>query len=232
MCGPHRWSALDEQRVTCRFESCPSLLNYAIGIDPDVTRPSVACVGEDLSVVAVDCIKVSIPKGVVKLDRLAYTFSAILDYLDSDQGPARWGVSPDFLVVEGQSIWGSNDATPQSILSLGIVGGMCMGAFSSSFPMAQRYYPAPDSWKGGVVKHVHQARTCTKLGWKYVKKGKSDKTKYCQAVNPVIRYPQSTFNPGDWKHGMDAAGLAMYAFDQQAKDSRRALRTAKAAALS
>lgn len=204
-------------------------MRYSLGIDPDVTRPCIACVGEDLSIVAVDCIKAKIPKGVQKLDRLLWTIEAILNYLDSPEGPARWTsaeIAPSFLTVEGQGYWRSNSATPESILSLGFAAGLVLGAVSGSFPLAKRAIAVPHEWKGDAHKHITQARLCKRLGWEYTKKGNTNKTKYCVPAQPVVLHPQKSFNPGDWKHGLDAVGIAIHAFDEDAASLRRVVRAA------
>jgi hypothetical protein len=198
-------------------------MEYSIGIDPDVTRPSVALVRSDGAVIACDCIKVKIPAGTRGGNRLLFTMLAIRGHLGTRDWHLRYGksISISHLVVEGQGIW-NNEATPDSILKLGIVAGMCMGIYSQWFNPSFLYLPGPVEWKKGVPKHIHQARLCTELGWAFEKHG-TGKGRYCQPLAPVVAH-HIDFNPGDWKHVLDAIGLARYAFDHESALARRRAR--------
>jgi hypothetical protein len=204
-----------------------------LGVDPDVARPAVALVTRrqgHASVLAVDCIKSRAPKGVVGMARLPLTLASIREYLDHGKGRSfPTSIEVTHIVVEGQGIWRNNASPPQHILNLGIAAGMAMGSFSAQWPRAECRLPKPDEWKGGTTKHIHQARLCQKLGWDYEKKGSSDATKYCQPTTPKTEYSQDVgFNPGDWKHALDAVGLALFAFEQVEAAARRERRQAAA----
>lgn len=110
-------------------------------------------------------------------------------------------------VVECQSItkhWTRKGVKPQDILRLGQVAGNAAGVVSSTYASAHHIMPLPIKWKGSVPKDIHQRRTLNAIGWGYRNVGK-------QILPPEERMAQFQVKPADWKHLIDAIGMALWA---------------------
>jgi len=195
-----------------------------IGIDPEVKTPGVAFVKSSSGpssppeVLRVDSIKVDIGSAKGQ-DRLLRTLDAALDYLsDNEASLAR--LEPDILVCEGQEIHRGSSAPPGDILTLGVSGGLLAGVFAQALLPDKVLLPKPSQWKGRVPKAVHQASICRRLDWAY-----SKRSGYCVPDPPrgsAVR--ESPINPGDWKHVLDAVGLALHGLSQVSTEERRRAR--------
>jgi hypothetical protein len=123
------------------------------------------------------------------------------------------------VAVEAQEIYQfgtGRTANPKSIMYLATVAGMALAAHSRAFHL---FFPTPQAWKGSVPKIIHQARILSKCGWKYEKVGTLDNG-YCYPVDVPIGL--GDFKKTDWKHLVDAIGLALYAKEQYELAVRKA----------
>lgn len=206
-------------------------MTVCFAMDPDMSRPSWALarlVNGEPKVLAVDCIKITCPEGVRGKEKLPHTLRGLGEYFAHRK--IAFEKLCDYIVIEGQkNVHGT--ARKDDILNLAVSAGMC-AVFADSLmghPYSQVLIPNPHTWKGDAHKHVHQARLCKKLGWKYTKRGSSDKTKYCVPSEHDIEHVGEDVNPGDWKHILDAVGLALYGLDHHLMLDRRTRRAERAA---
>jgi hypothetical protein len=187
------------------------------GIDPDLTTPAVAVIDTDNHVYAVDCIRVKRTRGE---DPWIALNAALSDYFKDIA--ARWlpslPLTPRVLAVEGQEMYMHGAARKQDIAKLAFSAGMVAGRFCREFPSANLLVPLPKAWKGGQPKEINQARTCRHFGW-----GVDPAKGYVVPVEERVLFPQRGFRRSDWKHGLDALGIALWASKQStgASSSRR-----------
>ena len=115
------------------------------------------------------------------------------------------------VVVEGQSVryTSKKGANPQDIVHLAMVAGACIQRAEQDGAQ-EILCPLPSEWKGTVPKHIHQARILSELGWPYETIGRSTKAYARPASGFEGVFGAETLNKGDWKHVVDAIGLAMW----------------------
>ncbi len=114
----------------------------------------------------------------------------------------------------------TNNARPQDLIKLATMGGAMIGVCSALDVPAR--YIMPAAWKGTIRKAVHQARICTKMGWKYEVSGKDkdivvpiDAADYdCTLITSKEVKENHVINKGEWKHVLDSIGLALFAAEQ------------------
>lgn len=114
--------------------------------------------------------------------------------------------------VEGQEIYRgmSKTRSPEDILKLGPISGAAISCLHLLWPATEIYMPQPKQWKGQVPKRAHQARILQACGMEYATAGGANG--YCfptKGHENVVG--AADINQGDWKHVVDAIGLAMYA---------------------
>lgn len=114
----------------------------------------------------------------------------------------NWGVGifeKATLAVEMQHFAPGQKARPQDIARLTLISGAALGAI-----LADRYLaPLPVQWKGSVPKKIHHARIARHLGWE-LRDG--------VPADPAVR--ALCERETDWKHALDAIGLALWAQGQ------------------
>lgn len=184
-----------------------------LGIDPDLQRPALAVVrGRDIVLVA--CPKTSGTKQQAAVLELA---SEAMHWMDTACEELAFAghhfPSMATVTVEAQKVyWGSGSTkNPQDIVVLAAAAGVMLNAAVARWPHADADFPLPETWKKGVPKHIHQARVLSRLGVSYQKAGgKSDP--YCVPLWPEGKRPIGAegLNKSDWKHVVDAIGLAVY----------------------
>lgn len=113
------------------------------------------------------------------------------------------------VVVESQEIayTAKQGKNPASMIPVAQVAGAAAARLSMWFRPRVLMLVKPQAWKGSVPKKIHQARTLSKLGWRY-----ETLSDYCRP------YPNETvdvlgadqLNPGDWKHVVDAIALGQW----------------------
>ena len=122
--------------------------------------------------------------------------------------------TPDVAVIEGQQVY-RGKTNPVSIMYLAQAAGLILGGFApNSFTRLRM--PTPNEWKGSVPKQIHQARVAKKLGWSGKVRGGKDPY-FVPDVPRPLQERWGKINPGDWKHLMDAAGLAIWGAEQLMK---------------
>ena len=118
------------------------------------------------------------------------------------EGPHHRLAGESTLIVESQELHLGHRSAPKDIIRLAQVAGAILGAFGIS-PKTSMLV-SPSTWKGQVPKEIHQARVCKKLGWDF------------EAMSDHVRPAQKHWDgftvhkPSDWKHLMDAVGLALW----------------------
>lgn len=171
-----------------------------IGCDPDTKRPSFAAVSEKGEVVWLWCPKITSPSDI------AANF-----YFE------RGMENVTYAAVEGQYVarGGANKAA--GLIKLAQVAGACLATLQDIIPLYENperiKIISPVKWKGSIPKPIHQARILTKLGWGF----KSSST-YSSPVNPPKQY--SKIKKGEWKHLVDAIGIALWAKELYEKEQR------------
>lgn len=182
---------------------------FFLGIDPDVSCLTAAIVDKSGMLVSIQAFK-SRSSGMQSLKEIIPLVGKYLIF-DVQQ-------TIKLIAIEGQEISytvkiGRN---PRSMLSLTHCSGAMHGICSMGFPEADIRIPKPAEWKGQVPKEIHQARVLRCLGIEYAKKG--GKSPYCVPSLPASF--EHNLNPGEWKHGMDSWGLAVWAMEQYKKDHK------------
>jgi hypothetical protein len=183
-----------------------------IGIDPDLQRPALAAVqGSD--VVFVACFKTSKSKQQAAVEEIAKEAMHWMDGVCDSLGFAGYHY-PDLsgIAVEAQEIYRGKTKNPQDIAVLAASAGVLLGAARARWPHADAVFALPKDWKKGVPKRIHQARVLKRLGVPCELVGEKG-TGYCVPLWPEGKLPigEADLNRSDWKHVVDAIGLAVYA---------------------
>lgn len=182
-----------------------------IGIDPDLHNTGIAVV-EDGKVILARVISIAENlKGADAVIEMAQVVQRECHYLELEFEVL------DAVVVEGQEIYRGVTGNPMDMLRIAQVAGAAVSAWEASVT----FLPQPKEWKGSVPKHIHQKRTAAKAGW--------TRTKMMGGKSPYV-VPQGIGNvagardlrDSDWKHVMDAVGLAYWGAERLAKIRRRA----------
>lgn len=191
-----------------------------VGIDPDLHDLPIAVIdikeGEARPTIGLEMVKVPrLLRGADALLVMAQRMSEVAYSLNFER-------VPDLLVVEGQRIYpktrgkkGGKAPNPNAILRLGQVAGLCL-----CLNARERKIPEPREWKGQVPKLIHQGRVLTKLGWLslFEKAGGRDPYYTLKGKEPPPGFVGELPNKGDWKHAIDAIGLALWGLDQHRKE--------------
>jgi len=199
---------------------------YFIGADPDMHTTALAVVDAAGSVLAVFVIK-----SPDQTDRAACMamVSEIRDFFVSDQLPRGCFA----FAVESQEIayTAKGGKNPRSLLLLANISGALLA--SAHFLWGSNdgstgdktgdgtllMLPAPQAWKGSIPKQAHQLHVLRELGWEPEKVGPL-KTGYCRPkVIPATVLNADVINPSDWKHVIDAIGLARWAWASHNKQT-------------
>jgi len=114
-----------------------------------------------------------------------------------------------FLAVEGQEFYLNKNAPSSDIGLLASVTGAVLSASCDE----DVFCPKPVEWKGNVPKAIHHGRIAKELGFEISLAG--GQNGYGVPTDEKIR--KMLPNKSDWKHGMDALGLALWARKQAGK---------------
>lgn len=173
-----------------------------IGIDPD-TKSTAYAILEDGKLTHVGVIK---GKGL--LAQVDGFIKAGEDYIFCNSL-----MHDTHFVVENQQIYAGKTKNPDSILKLAQVAGGIVGVLCAEYE-TRISMPKPREWKKCVPKQIHQARILSRLGWEYKKSG-SVKDGYCYPVGAKFEADKKGIDGAevrktDWKHIVDAIGLAQW----------------------
>ena len=182
-----------------------------LGIDPDLHHTGLAIVEVgptgQRSVAWVGIARVPLRfKGEAAVTAMSVSLRTSRDVMtDAGDNVAAWGAHAwHYAVVEGQEIYQGSAVKVSDLLNLAQVAGAAAGVFGAT------RIPRPKDWKGQVPKHIHQHRTCRALSWAAGLRG--GKEPY---VVPIFAggapAGADSLKDGDWKHVMDAIGLALWA---------------------
>ena len=191
-----------------------------IGCDPDVHQPAFAVVDDAGAVV--DAFTVP-QKKLTNRAAVVATCHALRKELWRE---GRSDLSFECGAVESQEVYAKGEhrtRNPDDLLLVATISGAALCALS--LYCDNLLLPTPKGWKGSVPKHIHQGRILgSRLGWKYEvrgsepKRGKKD-TRYCIPTEPPKHL---NLLATEWKHAVDAIGLALFAREQHLKALRLA----------
>jgi len=188
---------------------------FFIGVDPDTVRPAFAFLSEEGEVKHLFCPKIPNKENYKMMEQFSESASDVDGSILDGKGRA---------CIESQYI-GSN-STANSTMHLARNCGACQvlltifGVAVDDFELISQKLIAPVKWKGSIPKDIHQARVLKKLGWGYVKKG--GKSPYCIPKNPPDQFKH--LKAGEWKHLVDAIGMAMWAKEVYEKEKRTGMK--------
>lgn len=180
-----------------------------IGVDPDKDTPAFASVwvGEDYSI---DIRAVGLGDDWVSIPFL----SMRIPYQ-----PTRVFIeSPRAEYTKGKG------TRVQDIVELARRAGELSVACACAFGIRPDYI-TPAEWKGQTPKDISQARICSRLGWPFEKMaGYARPTDGFSGVRGATELKKS-----DWKHVLDAIGIALWGADTIISIDRRAAAVASKA---
>jgi hypothetical protein len=179
------------------------MMKYYLGIDPDLHNTGIALLDGAGAMVETWCVTIPTKlKGEAAVVSMAAALHLWLMDLSEFPGSVFTGMT---VVVEGQEIYRGKTPNPMDILRLGQVAGAAVGVMGNACDRI--LLPTPNKWKGSVPKHIHQARTLTKLGVDYKVTSGSDRYAYPVDDSGNARPP---FPKSKWKHIVDGIGLAQW----------------------
>jgi hypothetical protein len=183
-------------------------VKHYIGIDPDLTTTAWAHLDSEGRLVDAGTVRVdshgSGKESVTALDMSRELHRSYLNRMKEG----------DFVIaVEGQDLYIGKTPNPKDILALSFVAGACAAYACQHADSRTVLSPKPVEWKGSKDKLVHQRQICRRMNWGYSEAG--GKNGYCIPIlTPKERASFTGLSkPSDWKHAMDAVGLALYAMD-------------------
>jgi hypothetical protein len=178
-------------------------MQYFMGIDPDMHTLPIAVVDQ-----AGKLVHVHVARNDKKLTgrEALISMSKVLAFTSAISEIAA-------LTVEGQEIYqfgAGKTKNPKSIMFLATVAGMCLNRFM----VPDTYFPTPQEWKGNVPKQIHQARILGRMGLEYQTKG-AQNDGWCL---PSVKI--EGIKDSDWKHAVDAIGLAQWGREKYQRDKK------------
>ncbi len=182
-----------------------------LGCDPDMHAMAFAWVDTQLKPVYIELTKIQASwKGTAAIVRMAEELA--------DRKPFLAGQVCGF-AVEGQDLTRRDDKgrkpNPYTILNLSAVAGSGISycwARCGTKSEAKGKMPLAREWKGQVSKLAHHKRILHHAGITQFTEAGGEEG-YCVVTDPlvVVDVYGGKLNPGDWKHIVDAIGLAQYA---------------------
>lgn len=189
-----------------------------LGCDPDMHSMAFAVVNEHMAIMAVALRTVpsSFKEQDATLEMVRVLYAKPLPWVGIFAG-----------AVESQELYlsGPNRTqNPRSILHLGHVAGAAAMAIVIQ-SVRTLYFPTPAEWKGSREKlaHHHHILQRTKQIPSEAVREMGGKEPYCTIDTKLFPIPGAeALNPGDWKHVLDAVGLAQYAAEKYLYEDRKA----------
>lgn len=192
----------------------------AIGVDPDLHNTAIAVATKD-QVLALGVVRGQ--KGLIEdeaVEDMVYRFASpsidggLADFVWS-KGFDRRRPGLDLEIkgcrVEGQKRYLGGPSLPEDLIRLATVAGGAMAHLAQWSPKLVQ----PSAWKGSVDKTTNQARTLAAYGISYKVVG--GLKGYCIPAKGKEKLPAIWTSDGspplqsDWKHVLDAVGIARWA---------------------
>lgn len=201
-------------------------MRISIGVDPDTTVTAVAIVDIEPDTPKLLAAYMVKQKGSKERKATLAMSDMVMGMLEKRVELFPVPELIEVVVVEGQELYLGNEIddtwdgrttiknrktkkktpNPRSILWLAPISGLWIMFLRIIAPNAMRLFPAPAAWKGQTPKPIHHARIGKAMGWKMAKA-----SGYCFPDEGENVVPMGTkINKGDWKHLMDAIGLALW----------------------
>lgn len=165
-----------------------------IGIDPDLHTTAIGALVEDRWYV--DVLRVD--KALKEHDAMVQMCRVV--------GSSVPDLVTDHAAVEGQEFILQGQARFKDIGLIGCVTGAVLASVRADTVLC----PKPSQWKGNVPKHIHHARIGRDLGFAVEIAGGQKGYGVPQDRELRARLPLTS----DWKHAMDALGLALWCREQ------------------
>lgn len=200
---------------------------YIIGIDPDVTKQSLAMLVPNSPPLV---IYKKVPKAegcreaeVLQLARATEVIRKILNIVEG------WQLKPETfeVYIEHQNMEQQKKekkVNAQDLTNLAHISGIWSGMVSALLwvPHKQIHIVTASTWKNSQPKRINQPRTLKALGYEYkMMGGKRPYATPTSDMSTVLRYTMDQPNPGDWEDINDSLGLAVYGAKEEAKVRRR-----------
>lgn len=188
------------------------------GIDPDLHVPALACIERPAHVGGARLVWAGIAhrtpddfRGAMALEDAACA--------GADVRGATGRAKPTSLAVvacEMPKKYPGSKVRPQDLIHLAASAGIWAGyvAQQSSAKVIAVEFPYAQDWKGSVPKYAHQARICKRMGWDYSLAGTLRSGRYCVPSISSLPDAAAAVKAADWKHVLDALGLALWAYDR------------------
>lgn len=190
------------------------------GVDPDLHDTAIAWLTPKREVVKIDIVRV--PQKLKGLDAANAMAVALVQ---ASLGPPIEPYETVILTVESQAYrsgasGGKRRANPEDLIPLATVAGAALArVLWSAMRRATSTLVLPEDWKGQRPKLVHQKEICKKLGWSY-----DEKRDFVVPHEEIVKRLEAHCNmiPADWKHALDAIGLALWRIEQDERAARLA----------
>lgn len=200
-------------------------MRYFLGIDPDMHTLPIAVVDETGKLVNLQIVEVS--KKLTGRDALVAMVRELSTACISFKEQLGRIVCA---TVEGQELYQfgpSKTKNPKSIMFLATVAGAALLKTIHMQSYTELYFPTPQEWKGNVPKQIHQARVLGRMGIKYTLVCTRDNG-YCVPNEKAWANPTCLWSlkKSDWKHAVDAIGLAQWGREKFLDEEKRSARLA------
>lgn len=189
---------------------------YFIGIDPDTHATGIAVLSDATiqPVCFVGCCKAKGSTGGEAVIDMAAELQNFFDVNIEDS----FGFVAAAIEAQEISYTSRQGKNPRNLVTLAAVAGACLSNALKHLLTPYCYFPLPQRWKGSVPKTVHQARVLGRIGWKSEIVGDRD-IGYARPVSVPGDMELVNVGKTDWKHVVDAIGLALWCREQYLKDS-------------
>lgn len=194
--------------------------SYAyVGVDPDLHSTAFAVITSDAPRLRVEAVRIARVDQKHKLLDAA----ALMALEIAVVGPLSMLLV--HAAIEAPQHYGgarggtkTRHANPEDLIALAVVSGAAAGFYSQNAEDVELV--TPSVWKGQVPKGIHQAATCARLGWTFDPKKDFVLPHQTCGIKDLER--DGGLRPGDWKHALDAIGLALWAMEKHERAARLA----------
>jgi len=191
---------------------------FGIGIDPDLhTTPVVLIQGEFLLDIEICEVSEDLRDrdAAVRMAKLiGYSIESIIDRNSTILAtpPEKLPCTKVYVGIEGNEIYYKGQARPNDIVNIALVTGAALAYnWPSTFKVDS---PLPKDWKGQTPKAISQKKILEEFN--------IPSTQYKDFSRPNTTWLQGCcmdVSLPDWKHVVDAMGLALWASQRRLRDS-------------